>query len=108
MNTLDGLSGTDSVPKRFIGSYVEAGYDVLFPRGGAASLVPFARWERFDTQDAVPAGFAADPANDVRLWTFGLQYRPIPQIVVKADYQDARNRARTGVDQWNLALGWLF
>jgi len=108
VNALDGRSGTDSVPKRFIGSYVEAGYDVLFPRGGAASLVPFARWERFDTQDAVPAGFAADPANDVRLWTFGLQYRPIPQIVVKADYQDARNRARTGVDQWNLALGWLF
>ena len=108
VNALDGRSGTHSVPKRFIGSYVEAGYDVLFPRGGAASLVPFARWERFDTQDAVPAGFAADPANDVRLWTFGLQYRPIPQIVVKLDYQDARNRARTGVDQWNLALGWLF
>jgi hypothetical protein len=108
VNALDGLSGSDSVPKRFVGSYLEAGYDVLFPRGGAASLVPFARWERFDTQDAIPAGFVADPANDVSLWTFGLQYRPIPQIVVKLDYQDARNRARTGVDQWNLALGWLF
>ena len=108
VNVLDGLSGADSVPKRFTGKYVEAGYDVLFPRGGRASLVPFARWERFDTQDAVPAGFAADPANDVRLWTFGLQYRPIPQVVVKLDYQDVRNEARTGVDQWNLALGWLF
>jgi len=108
VNALDALSGTDSVPRRFLGSYVEAGYDVLFSRGGAASLVPFARWERFDTQDAVPAGFAADPANDVSLWTFGLQYRPLPQIVVKVDYQDVRNRARTGVDHWNLALGWLF
>ena len=108
VNALDGLSGTASVPKRFVGSSVEAGYDVLFPRGGAASLVPFARWERFDTQDSVPAGFAADPANDVTLWTFGLQYRPIPQVVVKVDYQDARNRARTGVDQWNVAVGWLF
>jgi hypothetical protein len=108
VNALEGLSGADSVPKRFIGSYLEAAYDVLFPRGGAASLAPFARWERFDTQDAVPAGFAADPANDVSLWTFGLQYQPIPQVVVKLDYQDTRNGARTGVDQWNLALGWLF
>jgi uncharacterized coiled-coil protein SlyX len=108
VNLLNGLSGGESVPKRFVGTYLEAGYDLLFGRGRAASLVPFARWERFDTQDSVPSGFAADPANDMRLWTFGLQYRPIPQVVVKADYQDVHNRARTGVDQWNLALGWLF
>jgi cell division protein FtsB len=108
VNAANGLSGTDSVGKKFTGSYVEAGYDVLFPRGGRASLVPFARWERFDTQDEVPAGFAANPENDVRLWTLGLQFRPIPQVVFKLDYQDVRNAARTGVDQWNLALGWLF
>ena len=108
VNASNGLSGMNSVGKKFTGSYVEAGYDVLFLRGGRASLVPFARWERFDTQDEVPAGFAADPENDVRLWTLGLQFRPIPQVVVKLDYQDVRNAARTGVDQWNLALGWLF
>lgn len=108
VNRLNRLSGADSVPQRFVGGYVEAGYDVLFRRGGAASLVPFARWERFDTQDEVPRGFDADPGNDVRIWTFGLQYRPIPQVVVKADYQDVRNEARTGVNQFNLALGWLF
>ena len=108
VNASNGLSGTDSVGKKFTGSYVEAGYDVLFLRGGRASLVPFARWERFDTQDEVPAGFAANAENDVRLWTLGLQFRPIPQVVVKLDYQDVRNASRTGVDQWNLALGWLF
>jgi hypothetical protein len=107
VNEANGLSGTESVGRRFAGSYVEAGYDVLFGRG-SASLVPFARWERFDTQDEVPRGFEADPANDVRTWTFGLQYRPIPQVVLKADYQDVRNEARTGVNQFNLALGWLF
>ena len=108
VNASNALSGMDSVGKKFTGSYVEAGYDVLFPRGGRASLVPFARWERFDTQDEVPDGFAANPENDVRLWTLGLQFRPIPQVVVKLDYQDVRNAARTGVDQWNLGFGWLF
>jgi cell division protein FtsB len=107
VNAFNGLTGSDSVGRRFVGSYVEAGYDVIFGRG-SASLVPFARWERFDTQDEVPRGFDADPANDVRIGTFGLQYRPIPQVVLKADYQDVRNEARTGVNQFNLALGWLF
>jgi len=108
INALNGLSGDESVPRKFTGSYVEAGYDVLFPRGGRASLVPFARWERYNTQDEVPAGFAANPGNDVRLLTLGVQFRPISQVVVKVDYQDYRNEASTGVDRWNLALGWLF
>jgi hypothetical protein len=108
INIANGLSGPESIGKRFVGSYVEAGYDVLFARGGAASLVPFARFERFDTQDEVPRGFDSNPANDVRLWTLGLQFRPIPQVVVKVDYQNVENEAASGVDQWNLALGWLF
>jgi hypothetical protein len=108
INALNGLSGDESVPRKFTGSYVEAGYDVLFPRGGRASLVPFARWERYNTQDEVPAGFVANPGNDVRLLTMGVQFRPISQVVVKLDYQDYRNEASTGVDRWNLALGWLF
>jgi hypothetical protein len=44
----------------------------------------------------------------VRLLTLGIQFRPISQVVVKLDYQDYRNEASTGVDRWNLALGWLF
>lgn len=107
INRLNSLSGTSSVGERFLGHYVEAGWDVLHGRS-AASLVPFGRWEELDTQDDVPSGFSANPANDVTVWTLGLQYRPIPQVVVKLDYQDFQNEARTGVNQWNLALGWLF
>jgi hypothetical protein len=107
INRLNGLSGASSVGERFLGHYVEAGWDVLYGRG-TASLVPFGRWEQLNTQDEVPSGFAANGANDVRVWTVGLNYRPIPQVVVKLDYQDFRNEARTGVNQWNLALGWLF
>ena len=108
VNVLRGATGTASVGERFQGSYVEGGFDVLSFRGGRASLVPFVRYERLDTQKRVPAGFARDRANDVRVWTVGANYRPIPQVVVKLDYQDFANEARTGVDQWNLGLGWLF
>lgn len=108
VNGLRGATGSASVGERFEGSYLEAGFDVLSLRGGQASLVPFARYERLDTQTRVPASFARDRANDVRIWTAGANYRPIPQIVLKLDYQDFANEARTGVDQWNVALGWLF
>ncbi|MEP7132481.1 MAG: hypothetical protein ABI914_04905 [Acidobacteriota bacterium] len=108
VNELSGLTGADSVPSVFSGAYAEAGYDVLFRRGGDASLVPFVRYERLRTQQRVPAGFSSDPANDLRLWTFGLQFRPIPQIVVKADYQDFDDRAKSSTDRWNVAIGWLF
>ncbi len=108
IDLLNGLSGDESVPESFGGGYGEAGYDVLFHRGSTASLVPFVRFEKFDTQRRVPSGFSADPANDVRLWTFGVNYRPIPQVVLKADYQSFENEAHSATDQWNIAIGWLF
>jgi len=34
--------------------------------------------------------------------------QPIPQLVVKAEYQDWSNEAETGLDRINLALGYVF
>lgn len=103
-----GLAGEESVGKALDGWYVGAGYDVLSRRSGGASLVPFARWESLDTQAEVPAGFARDPANRRRILTLGLAFKPIDQIVLKADWQNVSNDARTGVDQFSVALGYIF
>ena len=104
-----GLTGAESIGSRLEGGYLELGYDLfsLFPHG-ERSLVPFARYERTNTQAAVPRGFDANPANDQRSWTLGLNYKPIPQVVLKADYQSCDDRAGTGTDRVNLALGWIF
>jgi len=72
------------------------------------SLIPFVRYERWNSQDEVPAGFAADPANDKTLTTVGLSWKVIPNVVVKADWNGYENEARTGVDQFNVGLGFLF
>lgn len=108
INELQGLTGDESVGERLEGWYLEAGYDLLAHRAGDASLVPYVRYERTRTQEEVPAGFASDPANDVQVWTAGIAYRPIPQVVIKVDYQNFDNAASTGVDQFNAALGFLF
>ncbi len=76
-------------------------------------LVPFVRWESFNTQEATPAAaYAADPANDRKVFTVGLAYYPIPDVVVKADletWEDADNND-TGEEKrrFNLGLGYQF
>ncbi len=108
LNGVLGLTGNASIGSRLTGFYLEGGYDLLAGGGAGASLTPFVRWERLDTQDRVPAGFAADPANDRRILTLGLAYQPISQLILKADYQNVNNDAGTGVDRINVALGYIF
>jgi hypothetical protein len=109
VNELNGLEGMASVGSRQEGWYLQAAFDVFSLAPGArAALLPFARYERYDTQAHVPAGFERDPASEVREWTLGLGYKPIDQLIFKADWQQRHNAARTGVDQWNVALGYIF
>ncbi|HTS01496.1 MAG TPA: hypothetical protein VMN04_03160, partial [Thermoanaerobaculia bacterium] len=109
IDELNNFEGDESVGSRQEGWYAEAGFDVLslVPKT-RMSLIPFARYEAYDTQAAVPAGYARDPENDVRVVTVGANFKPIPQIVIKADGQWRRNAAYTGVKQFNMALGYEF
>ncbi|MFL6264145.1 MAG: hypothetical protein ACJ76Y_31045 [Thermoanaerobaculia bacterium] len=108
LNEALGLEGEDSVGERLQGYYLQVGYDLLSGRGGQRALIPYARWETLNTQDEVPAGFSANPDTDIRNFTLGLEYKPIEQVVVKADYQNVHNRARTGADRLTLLLGYVF
>lgn len=108
LNRAKGLVGSASVGEELSGFYLQAGYDVLAGRSSERQLIPYVRFEEYDTQDAVPAGFAKNPANDVESLTLGLAFKPIDQVIVKADYQDYDNGAGTAVDQVNVALGYIF
>jgi len=98
------------VGSRITGWYAEAGYDVLAAFGDRTeqALVPFVRYERFDTQDRMPAGFTSTGANDVRVVTYGASYEPIPSLAVKVEFQDFERGDGSGTDQINVALGYLF
>lgn len=90
------------------GHYLEAGYDLLSASGSRQGLVPFLRAESIDPQAEAIAGVALDPALAQRVLTYGLVYKPIPQVSVKADFSRIRNDARTGRNQATLALGYYF
>jgi hypothetical protein len=103
-------AGRDSVGSRFFGGYAEAAFDVLsvVDKAKGQSLSPFFRYERYDTQAKTPDAFAKNPANSRVEYTLGATYKPIQQIAVKLDQQWKLNQARTGVNQWNLGLAYIF
>lgn len=103
-------AGGNSIGSKIFGGYVEGAYDVLSGWSGSKGhyLAPFFRYERYDTQADTPELWAKNPANSRVEYTAGLTYKPIPQVAVKADHQWLRNQARTGVNQWNLGLAYLF
>jgi hypothetical protein len=109
LNELLGLTGNRSIGESLSGWYLEAGYDLsTFIGFGERSLTPYVRYERLDTQSSVPSGFTRNPVNEQTIFTYGLQFRPVSQTVIKADYQNIDNEAGTGLDQWNIAIGYLF
>ena len=110
LNESLGLSGSDGVGERLAGGYVQAGYDVLSQVAGAGGvgLTPYVRYEMVDTQAAVPAGFTRSASKNNTFTTVGLELRPIPGIVLKVDHLWVDNDADSGVNQWNVSVGYAF
>ncbi len=70
------------------------------------ALSPFARYERYDTQAGLPLGLSADPSNRDQVITLGASFRPLSDIVVKADYQTFLDHPAN--NRINLGLGYMF
>jgi hypothetical protein len=109
VNEQNELVGDESVGEAQEGWYVEAAFDLmtLAPKG-RWSITPFVRYEELGTQREVPAGWERNPAWERTLVTGGIEIAPIPQVVFKLDYQVVRDDARTGVNRFNVAMGYLF
>ena len=107
LNDQLGFFGEDSVGESMNGGYFEASYNLLSGKSKQA-ITPYLRYEKTNTQSDVPTGFLKNPANDQSLWTIGLEYKPISNIVIKADYMSVDNEANSGVNQFNILLGYSF
>ena len=92
------------VPSAFYGWLVQGAYTVW--QRGDMTVSPFIRYEEFNTQSEMPAGFAADLANADRVTTVGLTFKPHPQVVFKADVQKYWDNPNN--DRFNLGLGYMF
>jgi hypothetical protein len=101
----------ETIGSRQDGWYVESAYDILphLVSGTRQSVAPFFRYERMDTQAAVPSGFPRDGSLDQTIYTVGLSYKPVDKVVIKADYKNYQVDGPTPpADVVALGLGFVY
>ncbi|MDP3839299.1 MAG: hypothetical protein Q8Q54_10290, partial [Methylococcales bacterium] len=101
---------TQTIGSSNYGWYSEVGYDILplLSENTTQYLAPFFRYEHFDTIANAPDGYADDLTKDKQIYQFGLQYKPIPNVVIKADYRNFTAKKGTVPDDFNLGFGFIF
>lgn len=98
-----------NIASRLLGAYGELGTRIS-PDAWTHEVVAFGRYEIFDTQNKMPAGFL--PLDHLRrsAVTTGLTYFPDPDVAFKFDVVKERNKSRVVSAPWrvNLGVGWWF
>lgn len=115
------LGADGPVGKESFGWYVEAAHDIMpfVWKESNQYLAPFFRVERYDTLASVArnpdTGEAFDKSTGLDRWIYqaGLSYKPIDNIVIKADYRNIRDRKLlpAGIpfgDEFNLGVGFIY
>jgi hypothetical protein len=110
LNAELGLTGAGSIGEKQQGYYFTLAYDLLplLMSGTSHYLAPFVQYEKLDTQADVPTAFAKNPARERTNLTFGLTYKPHPNVAFKLDYINRDDKANTALDQFNVAVNYLF
>lgn len=91
------------------GYYVETGYNVFQTLKTETELIPFVRYENFNTQLEVENPLVADNSFHKEEITFGLGWKMAKGAVLKADYQYVKSKADTDwSNQFNLGIGVMF
>ena len=76
--------------------------------GSEKELSPFFRYEYTDTQSDIPSGFSRDRRQPRRLFIPGIQFKPIPQVVLKLDYRNIDNWDGSAEDEVSIGFGLVF
>ncbi len=98
-----------NVAEQIRGFYLEGSYFIV-PKPAPRELAAFVRYENFDTQYRMSAGYLPIQAYDRDSWSVGITYFPDPDVAVKVDYTVMRNQSDvvTAPNSFNVGLGWWF
>ena len=102
--------GSAGIAEEMLGAYAEIAYDVwqwLAP-DSEMTLEPFYRYEWVDTQQTAASGYVRDETQRNHSHTVGVSYKPIPNVVLKADYRNVKAQQGSPADEINLGIGLVF
>lgn len=92
------------------GWYGEVAYDILpaVKPDTRMGLAPFVRYERYNTQESVPAGYDPDETRNRTVVTVGVNFYPHPNVVFKLDYRNFDSEGGDLPDDLNIGVGFAF
>ncbi len=87
-SNLSPYSKLTPIAKNAVSYAAEAGVNLsaFFPGKKCPVVYPFARYEYYNPQEKGEAGQTMEVRNQVNMWTAGLNWFALPNLVVKADY----------------------
>ncbi len=103
----NAFTGQDMGSQLF-GWFLEAAYDVLHSAETSQRLVPFARYEMYNTHAKTDGALAVNGAYDRTDVTVGLGWWITRGAVLKADYQFFSNALDRSSGQFNMGIGIWF
>ena len=103
----EALATPGAVGSLITGGYLELGVDLFELAGRSQELVPFVRYEQYDTTAEVADG-VANPETAGTDLVFGLTWRPIPQIAFKLDHIVRTAEAGSEEQVTSAGLGYMF
>jgi phosphate-selective porin len=102
------------VAEEMFGWYLEGAYHFLPDEWKTGKLeksdaVVFMRYEEYDTQHKMPSGLTRTAGKDKDELTFGINFYPTSNFVIKVDYQLTNDDGSSDADdRFNIGLGWSF
>ncbi len=91
------------------GYYIEAGYNVLHTAKTTYALIPFVRYEFWNTHNSVDEFTAVNPAYENTMITTGLTCKVHSNVAFKADMQFTKSAAANKYSKvFNAGIGYMF
>ena len=108
-NTLayNQLTGSD-LGSQMMGLYLEASYNVFQALPTKHQLIPFIRYENYNTHASVEKSIVVDDTFARQEYIFGLGWKMHPNAVLKADYQILMEGNNSQRNFFNMGVGVMF
>ena len=98
-----------NVASEMRGYYLEPGWHIL-PRRARNDVIVFGRYEKYNTQQRMPAGYVPLAQFNRSSWVLGATFKPNPDVAFKFDYVFNRNASSVvpPLNGMNFGIGWWF
>ena len=92
-----------------MGYYFDFGYNIGGLLNTNSEIIPFFRWTDYNTASSTKSGGDSEKQYHNTKWMIGVSFKPIPQVVYKADFGILKNElSNNETTLFNVGAGYMF